>query len=86
MGPVLLTAAVVVAVFVVRAAVVEMRHPGSALVRWSLLRDARTLRTGAFVAGPLAVVGWVRAGAEGLVWGLLVAALVAYAVSKLRAE
>ncbi|QES47013.1 hypothetical protein DEJ50_03240 [Streptomyces venezuelae] len=86
MGPALLTAAIIIAVWIIRTAVRELRRPGSASAEWAFLRDPRALGTGAAAACPLGVLGWLQAGAEGLVWALLAAALVTYAVSKLRSE
>ncbi|MFJ3927005.1 hypothetical protein [Streptomyces sp. NPDC090022] len=85
MGPALLTAAVIVAAWIIRTAVTELRHPGTASVEWAFLRDTRALATGAAAACLLGLLGWLRAGAEGLVWALLASVLVTYAVSKLRA-
>jgi hypothetical protein len=85
MGPALLTAAVVVAAWIIRTAVTELRHPGTARAEWAFLRDARALATGVATACLLGLLGWLQAGPEGLIWALLASALVAYAVSNLRA-
>ncbi|MFF0549551.1 hypothetical protein ACN6AT_04535 [Streptomyces sp. JL4002] len=82
MGPALLIAVVIVAAFVIRTAVAELRHPGAGNARWTSLKDTRALAAGAVTAGVLAWPGWLQGGAEGLVWAVLAAVLVAFVVSK----
>ncbi|MGW6844402.1 hypothetical protein [Streptomyces sp. NPDC054958] len=80
----LLTVAVILAAWIIKTAVTELRHPGSASREWAFLQDSRALSYGAVTAGLLGLVGWLHAGGEGLVWALLAAALAAYAASKVR--
>ncbi|MFG2294616.1 hypothetical protein [Streptomyces sp. NPDC048603] len=74
----------IIAAWIIRTAVTELRHPGTATAQWAFLRDGRAVSAGAVAAVLLGSMGWLHAGAEGLVWALLAAALVAYAVSALR--
>ncbi|MEU3605466.1 hypothetical protein AB0E83_08385 [Streptomyces sp. NPDC035033] len=76
-GPSLLGAAVVLAVLVIRTAVGEMRHPGSAHRAWGFLHTRRGLVTLLVTSGALAATAWATAGPSSLPWVLLAALLIA---------
>ncbi|MFF5447975.1 hypothetical protein [Streptomyces sp. NPDC012888] len=86
MAPALLTATVIIAAWIVRTAAGELRRPGSARAEWDALRDPRAVQAGVLTAGLLGLLGWLHARAEGLVWALLTATLVTYAVSRVRSS
>ncbi|MGP4052706.1 hypothetical protein [Streptomyces sp. 2A115] len=70
----------VVAILVIRTALVEMRHPGSARRQWCFLAHGRPMTAGATVAVLLSLVGWRAAGIASVAWALLAGALVAHLV------
>ncbi|MFJ9077243.1 hypothetical protein ACIRO3_18685 [Streptomyces sp. NPDC102278] len=80
----LVVVAIVVAALVVKTAVAELGEPGAGRVQWAFLRDARSLAAGACTAVILGLVGWIQAGGEGVVWGVLAGILVAFAVGRGR--
>ncbi|MFG2335512.1 hypothetical protein [Streptomyces yangpuensis] len=86
MAQALLTAVVIVAAWITRIAVTELRHPGTATAQWAFLRDGRAVSAGALAAVLLGSVGWLHVGVEGFVWALFAAVLTAYAVSVLRSR
>jgi hypothetical protein len=70
----------VVALLVIRTALVEMRHPGSARRQWCFLARRRPMTAGATVAVLLCVGGWRAAGIASVAWAVLAGALVAHVV------
>ncbi|MEV1052020.1 hypothetical protein ACFWZR_21890 [Streptomyces sp. NPDC059017] len=78
----LLTVAVVAAVFVIRAALAELRDPGSARARWAFVSNLRAVTAGAVTAVVLGLVGWRHAGPGAVAWAVLVGALVAVVVDR----
>ncbi|WP_137991539.1 hypothetical protein [Streptomyces vilmorinianum] len=76
-----ITVVVAAAALVCRAAVLEMREPGTGRRAWAFATDRRALGTGLATAVALGAVGWVTVGAGAAVWaglaGVLVASLTA---------
>ncbi|MEV1084072.1 hypothetical protein AB0I98_38680 [Streptomyces sp. NPDC050211] len=70
----------VVAMLVIRTALVEMRHPGSARRQWCFVAHRRPMTAGATVAVLLCVGGWRAAGIASVAWAVLAGALVAHLV------
>ncbi|MXM63907.1 hypothetical protein GR925_10725 [Streptomyces sp. HUCO-GS316] len=70
----------VVAMLVIRTALVEMRHPGSARRQWCFVARRRPMTAGATVAVLLSVGGWRAAGIASVAWAVLAGALVAHVV------
>lgn len=70
----------VVAVLVIRTALVEMRHPGSARRQWCFVARRQPMAAGATVAVLLCVGGWRAAGIASVGWAVLAGALVAHVV------
>ncbi|MDO0937706.1 hypothetical protein QQY66_40490 [Streptomyces sp. DG2A-72] len=77
----LVTPVAVIALLVIRTALVEMRHPGSARRQWYFLARRRPMATGATVAVLLCIGGWRAAGTASVAWALLAGALVAHVVN-----
>ncbi|MFD7324439.1 hypothetical protein ACFV9D_25655 [Streptomyces sp. NPDC059875] len=78
----MLTAVVAAAALVCRAAVLELREPGTGRRAWAFATDRRALGAGLGAALALGAVGWATVGgAEVVVWaglaGVLVASLTA---------
>lgn len=76
MGPV-----VVVAMLVIRTALLEIRRPGSARWQWGFLHHRRPMTAGVTVAMLLSVGGWRAGGMAPVAWALLAGALVAHIVN-----
>lgn len=76
----LMAPVIIVAMLVIRTALVEMRHPGSARRQWCFLARGRPMAAGATVAVLLSVVGWRAAGIASVAWAVLAGALVAHLV------
>ncbi|MET9677812.1 hypothetical protein ABZY68_32680 [Streptomyces sp. NPDC006482] len=76
-GSAVLGVAIVIALLVVRAAVHELRAPGSGARRWAFLRDARACAVGAFAGLVLGAVGWASTGPASIPWAVLAGLLVA---------
>ncbi|MEU8522803.1 hypothetical protein [Streptomyces sp. NBC_01216] len=81
MDPTVMTAVIVAAALVCRAAVRELREPGAGRRAWSFVTDRRALGTGLTVAVLLGVVGWGAVGPGAAAWaglaGVVVASLTA---------
>ncbi|MEV0925178.1 hypothetical protein AB0I99_08610 [Streptomyces spongiicola] len=73
----LLTVAIVAAALVVRAALAELRDPGSTRARWAFASGTRAVTAGAVTAVVLGFVGWQHAGPGAVAWAVLAGALVA---------
>ncbi|MFG2523510.1 hypothetical protein [Streptomyces sp. NPDC048527] len=76
----LMAPATVVAMLVIRTALVEIRHPGSARRQWCFLARSRPMTAGATAAVLLSAGGWRAAGIAALAWAVLAGALVAHIV------
>ncbi|MEV0962392.1 MULTISPECIES: hypothetical protein [unclassified Streptomyces] len=72
----LLTVAIVAAVLVIRAAVAELRNPGSTRARWAFVSSTRAVTAGVVTAVVLGFVGWQYAGPGAVAWAVLAGALV----------
>ncbi|WP_367318683.1 hypothetical protein [Streptomyces sp. HUAS ZL42] len=70
----------VAALLIIRTALVEMRHPGSARRQWCFAARRRPMTAGATVAVLLCVGGWRAAGIASVAWAVLAGALVAHVV------
>ncbi|NGO07524.1 hypothetical protein G5C60_07605 [Streptomyces sp. HC44] len=71
----------VVAMVVIRTALVEMRHPGSTRRQWCFLARRQPMTAGATAAVLLSLVGRQAAGIASVVWALVAGALVAHVVN-----
>ncbi|MFK4101495.1 hypothetical protein ACI2L1_15700 [Streptomyces sp. NPDC019531] len=69
--------AIVAAALVIRTAVGELRHPGSAREQWAFATDRRAVAAAAVV-----VLGWQQAGPATAAWALLIGALTAHLVHR----
>ncbi|AWI31789.1 hypothetical protein AB0K47_07955 [Streptomyces tirandamycinicus] len=78
----LLTVAIVAAVLVIRAALAELRDPGSARARWAFVSNPRAMTAGAVTAVVLGLVGRQHAGPGAVAWAVLAGALVAVVVDR----
>ncbi|MFG2456566.1 hypothetical protein ACGFWE_05785 [Streptomyces sp. NPDC048523] len=76
----LLAPVAVVALLVIRAALLEIRHPGSARRQRCLLVRRRPMTAGATVSVLLSVGGWRAVGIAAVAWAVLAGALVAHIV------
>ncbi|MGW3413123.1 hypothetical protein [Streptomyces sp. NPDC000888] len=76
----LMAPVIVVAMLVIRTALVEIRHPGSARRQWCFLAHPRPMIAGATVTVLLSVGGWRAAGVASVAWAVLAGALVAHLV------
>ncbi|WP_405638820.1 hypothetical protein [Streptomyces sp. NBC_00019] len=81
MGPSLIAPVAVSAMLVIRTALMEIRHPGSARRQWAFLTNRQAVTTGATVVVLLSAVGWRTAGFVSAAWALLAGALVAHLVN-----
>ncbi|MFI8189257.1 hypothetical protein ACIF8T_10760 [Streptomyces sp. NPDC085946] len=66
-----------VAALVVKAALGELRRPGSAREQWAFAADRTALAAGAAAAAAVVLLGWNRLGVTAVAWALLVGALSA---------
>ncbi|MFD9302591.1 hypothetical protein ACFWCB_07850 [Streptomyces sp. NPDC060048] len=74
----LLEPAIVIAALVIRTAITELRHPGSARRQWAFATSSKAMAAGATVAAATILIsggrfGWAVAG-----WALLIGALAAF--------
>ncbi|MFC5219930.1 hypothetical protein [Streptomyces coerulescens] len=82
MEPSLATAPILIAVLVIRTAVMQLRDPGSARREWAFVRDGVALAGGALTALVVGALGWSY-GAYGVVaWALLAGLLVAQVMGR----
>ncbi|MFF5701032.1 hypothetical protein ACFY7H_00720 [Streptomyces sp. NPDC012794] len=77
MANTLLSIAVVLAAWVIRTAVAELRVPGGGRAQWAFLTDRRALATGALAALLLGLVGWATTGPAAAAWAALAGLLIA---------
>ncbi|MET9525064.1 hypothetical protein [Streptomyces coeruleorubidus] len=73
---------VVVAALMIRAAIGELRRPGSVRRQWASATSGPALAAGLVAAVAVAVTGWSQAGAVALAWAALAGALVAFLVGR----
>ncbi|MEU3091368.1 hypothetical protein ACWCQ0_41935 [Streptomyces massasporeus] len=76
----ILPVAIIAAALVIRAAISELRRPGSARRQWAFMRDRRALAAGAVTAAATVLIGWPQIGPAATAWALLVGALTAHLV------
>lgn len=81
MGPSLIAPVAVIAMLVIRTALVEIRRPGSARRQWAFLTNRQAVTAGATVILLLSAVGWRTAGFVSAAWALLAGALVAHLIN-----
>ncbi|USQ85644.1 hypothetical protein NFX46_18880 [Streptomyces phaeoluteigriseus] len=81
----LLAPVIVVAALVIRTAITERRHPGSARRQWAFATNARAMAAGAtvaaatvLVAAATVLISGTRVGWAVVPWALLVGALTAF--------
>lgn len=80
-----LTAVVAAAALVCRAALLEMREPGTGRRAWAFVTDRRALGAGLATALALGAVGWVSVGGGAVVvWACLAGVLVASLTAERR--
>ncbi|MET9378031.1 hypothetical protein ACFYV5_31610 [Streptomyces sp. NPDC003035] len=79
-----LTAVVAAAALVCRAAVLELREPGTGRRAWAFLTDRRARGAGLGAALALGATGWLTVGAETVVWAALAGVLVASLTAERR--
>ncbi|WP_327322582.1 hypothetical protein OG735_08875 [Streptomyces sp. NBC_01210] len=70
----LLAPVIVIAALVIRTAVTELRHPGSARRQWAFATSPRPMAAGATVAAATVLIGGTRFG-WAAAWALLTGAL-----------
>ncbi|WP_217212902.1 hypothetical protein [Streptomyces sp. AC550_RSS872] len=85
MEPSLATALALIAVLVIKTAVMQLRDPGSARREWAFVTDGVALAGGVLTAVVVGAVGWSYGGNGAVAWALLVGLLVAQGMGR-RAE
>lgn len=78
----LLAPAIIIAALVVRTALDELRHQGTAREQWAFATDRRAVAAGATTAGATILLGWHQAGPASVAWALLIGALTAHLVHR----
>jgi hypothetical protein len=78
----LLPVLVVVAALMIRAAIGELRRPGSVRQQWTRATSGPAVAAGVVAAVAVALTGWSQAGAVALAWAALAGALVAFLVGR----
>lgn len=73
----LLAPAIVIAVLVIRTALGELRHPGSAREEWAFATNRKAVTAGATAAAAIILLGWGQIGVAAVAWALLVGVLTA---------
>ncbi|WP_461080935.1 hypothetical protein [Streptomyces deserti] len=73
----LLAPVIVSAVLVIKAALGELRHPGSARQELAFAADRKAVAAEATAAAAIVLLGWGHAGVSALAWALLVGVLTA---------
>ncbi|MCX5123536.1 MULTISPECIES: hypothetical protein [unclassified Streptomyces] len=74
----LLAPVIVIAALVIRTAITELRHPGSARRQWAFATNSRAMAAGATVAAATVLIGGTRYGWTAAAWALLTGALAAF--------
>ncbi|MFE6623694.1 hypothetical protein ACFZBP_07740 [Streptomyces sp. NPDC008086] len=85
MEPSLATALALIAVLVIKTAVMQLRDPGTARREWAFVTDGVALSGGALTAVVVGVLGWSYGGSGVVAWALIVGLLVAQVMGR-RAE
>jgi multisubunit Na+/H+ antiporter MnhG subunit len=78
----LLPVVVVAAALMIRAAIGELRRPGSVRRQWASATSGPAVAAGLVAAVAVALTGWSQAGAVALAWAALAGALVAFLVGR----
>ncbi|MET9680480.1 hypothetical protein [Streptomyces coeruleorubidus] len=78
----LLPVLVVTAALMIRAAIGELRRPGTVRQQWERATSGPAVTAGLVAAVAVAVTGWSQAGAVALAWAVLAGALVAFLVGR----
>ncbi|MFD3757741.1 PGPGW domain-containing protein [Streptomyces sp. NPDC058622] len=78
----LLAPVIVIAALVIRTAVTELRHPGSARRQWAFATRPRAMAAGATVAAATVLVSGTRYGWAAAAWALLIGALTAFLMGR----
>jgi hypothetical protein len=73
----LLAPLIILAALVIRTAIAEIRHPGSARRQWAFATSRRAIAAGGLVAVSVTGIGWSQAGWAAVAWALLAGALTA---------
>lgn len=73
-----LPVAIVIAALVIRAAIGELREPGSARRQWAFATDRRALAAGAATTAATVLLGWPQAGPATGAWAFLIGVLTAH--------
>lgn len=82
MEPTLTTALILIAVLIIRTAVMQLRDPGSARREWAFVTDGVAWAGGALTALVVGALGWSY-GCSGVVaWALLAGLLVAQVMGR----
>lgn len=81
----LLAPAMVIAALVVRTALDELRHPGSARQHWAFLRNPHAQVAGLSSGAAATLFAWPEAGSSAPAWAVLVGLLVAYLTGRRNA-
>lgn len=74
----LLAPVIVIAALVIRTAITELRHPGSARRQWAFATSPLAMAVGATVAVATVLIGGARYGWTAAAWALLAGALAAF--------
>ncbi|MFG2981245.1 hypothetical protein ACGFYQ_08275 [Streptomyces sp. NPDC048258] len=69
---------IVIAALVIRTALTQLRHPGSARRQWAFATSPRALAAGTAVAAATAFTGIPRLGWAAAAWAVLTGALTAF--------
>ncbi|MGW7327095.1 hypothetical protein ACWGIU_00365 [Streptomyces sp. NPDC054840] len=77
----LLAPVIVIAALVIRTAITELRHPGSARRQWAFATNPRAIASGATVAAATVLIGGARFG-WAAAWALLAGALAAFVTGR----
>lgn len=78
----LLPVVVVVTALVIRAAIAELRRPGSVRQQWACVTSGPAVAAGVVAGVAVAATGWSQAGAAALAWAVPAGALVAFLVGR----
>ncbi|MGW1956331.1 hypothetical protein ACWCPI_26885 [Streptomyces sp. NPDC001920] len=80
------TVVIIAAALVIRAAVLELRDPGSARREWTFVTDRVAWAGGSLTAVVLAALGWPHMGGGVVAWALLAGLLVAQVLGRRSAN
>lgn len=73
---------IVIAALIIKTALGELRHPGSAREEWAFATDRMALAAGATAATAVVLLGWRHAGLAAVAWALIVGTLTAQLVHR----